>query len=174
MRRPRISTSRWIRSAALVFCLAAASTVSAGSISTTIQVTATVVSSCQVRTEPLEFGDYDPDGQNRTAPLDAQGTVSLRCSGGIRPQIKILGGRNPQRGSEGERAMSGNGGYLGYEIYLDPAHSKEWGAQGNRVLVVPPMEPNTFETYPVYGRIPAGQRVSPGGYEDVVEVLVEF
>ncbi|MFZ0890681.1 MAG: spore coat U domain-containing protein [Candidatus Binataceae bacterium] len=159
---------------ALVCSIALSHGALGGTSSATIFVSATVVSSCRVSTDALAFGDYDPGDTNAHSPLDAIATVTLSCSVPSQPTIRVSPGQNPRRAAGATRAMSGDAGYLAYEIFRDRNHADAWTGDRSVTLSLSPASLTKPLGYQVYGRVPAGQHVPPGTYADVVKVSIDF
>jgi spore coat protein U-like protein len=133
--------------------------------------------SCAVTTNAVTFGNYNPFS---ASPLDSTGNVRVTCSAVISLamsySIQIDAGGS---GSTLARSMGGPGLRLPYQLYRDLARTQIWGdgTGGNLpvtdayllILLVP-----VARDYPVYGRIPPGSQVTPGGYADIVNVLVTY
>lgn len=144
------------------------------------QVTATVAASCTVTATDIAFGAYDPAEANATAPLDASGTVNVRCTRGTSTAVAALNqGLAPATGSTCAnplRQMSGAGAErLRYDIYQDGVRNTVWGCDASNSQAIPSF---TSSLTPVqlitYGRIPAGQDAAIGNYTDTVQVSVTF
>jgi len=161
---------------ALVCSIALSPGALGGTNSTTIFVSATVVSSCRISTDTLSFSDYHPGDANAHSPLDATATVTLTCSPGVEPAVRLSEGENPARTAGATRAMSGDGGYLSYDIFIDPNRTDVWTGNKTGALSLSPASSAALRQYQMtmYGRIPAGQRVPPGAYHDTVKVSVDF
>src|SRR5208337_999943 len=134
MRRARVNRSGAVGLMALVCSIALSHGALGGTNSTTIFVSATVVSSCRVSTDALSFSDYDPGDANAHSPLDATATVTLACSAGAEPAIRLFPGENQGRAAGATRAMSGDGGYLGYDIFIDRDRTEVWTSSGSGAL----------------------------------------
>ena len=132
-----------------------------------LRVTATVVKNCEVSTSDIAFGTYDPLGANRTANVDQQGTITVRCTIGTSPQVSIQ--------NDIARIMTGGGGNLNYQLYQDANHTTPWTttALGGSVTV-PGFATDTAQVLNVYGRIPSGQNVTPGSYSHSLTVTLNF
>src|SRR4029077_19244633 len=59
----------------------------------------------------------DPIATNKTAPLNATGSVTITCTKGIAPTIALGLGNNP---SGSARRMSSGTDFLLYELYKPP------------------------------------------------------
>ncbi len=153
----------------------------AGTNTGTLEVTATVESSCTITTEPVRFGKYDPVASKATT---ATGKISLACTKGTKPNLIRLNYGTKAAGTQ-VRSMSTESGtdLLGYELYKPLAagggcsdtNSEIWGdttLTGLTVTDTPSVASPVF--YSVCGKITAGQDVKPGTYKDSVTVTVEF
>jgi spore coat protein U-like protein len=152
-----------LTAAALAIALAAGPA-RAGNDTNTLTVTANVVGTCEIDPATLAFGNYDP-----LADRDAQGTITVRCTSGTNYSIG-LGGTNA------DRAMSGpNGDTLNFELYTDADRIEAWenatAVSGTATTAAGGL---TVYTETVYGRIPAGQQVSTGGYNGTLAMTVNF
>jgi spore coat protein U-like protein len=156
--------------AALVLTPAPAS---AQTRTTTFQVTASVAANCTISATTLAFGAYDPVDANATAPLDGQGGVTIACTRGSTASIGMDNGSyysSGRRMSDGQATPS----FLTYELFQDASRATPWGnASGSwfTPAVAPSKAPRTF---PVYGRVAAGQDAPAGSYSDTVTATVNF
>jgi spore coat protein U-like protein len=130
--------------AAILLCTALPSTAHAGTASDNLAVSATVIASCNVGTNPLAFGNYNP--VSATA-LDAATTISVTCTSGTSYEVSMSAGAGAGA-TVGSRKMSASGNLLNYSIYRD----------SNRSNV----------------RIPAQQATPAGSYTDTVVVTVTY
>ena len=169
-----------MRLTTLAFAVAslAAGNAFAGTTGGSFKVTAKVSDSCVVTsTQDIAFGDYDPANANNTSALDGSGFVTVRCTRGTDAAIALDQGANPAGGSlctTPLRQMNdGSGNLLRYDLYSDSNHSATWGCDGTNDVEwsFTNLTPKQFDTY---GRIPAGQDVPAGDYQDTVNVTVTF
>jgi len=140
--------------------------------SATMLVTAVVARKCVLTTTTLNFGNYDPLQTHATTPLDGQSTITVACTKGTLIAVGIdVGTHN----SGTSRRMRGDfRDYLNYELYKDQNRTQRWGTSESERLdggVAPSRDPRSF---PVYGRVPAGQDVDRGTFADTVVVTVDF
>lgn len=160
-----------------------------GSATATLQVNAEVLASCTVTTTPVSFGVYDP---SQAGDNQAQGTITLQCSSGTTPVVKlnngnfsnsVTGTKTTQDGttvaqtSSGvtiTRAMQNQGTFLGYDLFTNSDFSTVWNATNT----VSPGEIGSVQpvTLAVSGDIPAQQTqtLSGGTFSDTVVVTVTF
>lgn len=141
----------------------------AQSATTQLRVTTTVIKNCTITSSDVAFGNYDPVGANRTAPLDGIGTLTITCTTGTAATIGLDTGGNGNR-----RMNNGSGVYLSYELYKDGGRTQVWGNTGGGMMPIvaaPTVQPRVFT---VYGRVAPTQDVSPGSYSDQVVATVNF
>jgi spore coat protein U-like protein len=141
--------------------------------SATLNVAASVNIRCTISTSPINFGAYDPYGNNAFVPLDAVGNVSLNCSAGSNVDVRLGQGSFPAPGSTNanpRRRLASGSDRLTYNLYEDAAYTTVWdnvakGLKGGKTFPV---------VIPVYGRVTEGQNVPVGVYSDSVVATVFF
>jgi len=125
---------------------------------------------CAARATGVIFDAYDPlNGHSNDTGV---GSVEVECDSAANYTIALDRGINP--GPAGERRMTGPGGKpLSYNLYTDVGFYLVWGdgSSGASNTVAGSAARSSF---PVYGRIPADQQVSPGNYSDRVVVTISF
>ena len=160
----------------LVFAVALVFTTQAysASLTSTMDVSASVLEVCSVTTQPILFGDYDVDNGN-----DVNGAVDLICTPGIIFDIALDAGGNYLTS---RRMTDGSGNFLSYEIYRDPIRNVNllWGDlfhanthPGEEIRG----EGSTgaLQHFPAFGRIDPSQSTVPAGaYDDVVNVTIYY
>lgn len=126
--------------------------------------------SCTISTTSVSFGIYDVFA---TAPLDSTGSVRYNCNSRTRDILVTLG--PGASGTFSLRTLQKVGENLGYNLYIDSARTQVWGdGSGGSQAHANANPPNTTLTLTIYGRIPAGQDVSPGLYSDNVVAEINF
>jgi spore coat protein U-like protein len=128
---------------------------------------------CTISTTPLGFGTYNVFA---TAPVDATATITFRC-GAADHNIRIT--LDPgMAGSFNPRQMQRPDGSdrLSYNVYRDAGHTQIWGdgSAGTQIYSNGNPPNNVDVTLTIFGRIPAGQDVSVGGYSDTVVATIFF
>lgn len=128
---------------------------------------------CNIHTQELDFGPY---GALDQAPTTARGQIEVTCNridGVFVVQIAISSGNS---GNALDRTMTRGGGYvLHYNLYSDPGHNRVIGDGSNgTVAPIRPLLNGGRATFGLYGRIPAGQSVRDGRYDDRLRVSIEF
>jgi spore coat protein U-like protein len=134
---------------------------------TTFPVTANVPPSCSVSASNLHFGNYN------MVQLDATTTVSATCTPGSAYNIGLDQGVSTGA-TVANRKMTGPGANrLGYSLFSNAGRTTNWG---NTVGTdtVPATGTGAAQTFTVFGRIPASQRLAPGDYADTITVTLFF
>jgi len=136
-----------------------------------LSVNASVKANCTISTAPIAFGSYDPIGANASTALDATGSISVSCTNGSTVSIGLGAGQNAITGT---RRMSAAAEFLTYEIFLDTTRLTVWANTGAGMLSTGTAPSKAPRAFVVYGRVAAGQDVSPGTFSDVVVATVNF
>lgn len=138
---------------------------------------AKAVSNCDITSlNNMNFGSYDPLGQNASSPLDTTGYLRIYCFGlPYTLVVNINQGQNPAAGSSctspRRQMSSASGAKLAYGLYRDAGYSSPWGCNSSVTANIPIFLDRTFN---IYGRIPAGQMIPPGAYTDTLSVTITF
>ena len=138
----------------------------AATATSSILVTATVLSTCTVTASPLAFGNY------LGVQLDASTTLVVNCNPGTAYTV-ALGPGNGSGATAAARQMQGlSGATLTYALYQDASRTTVWGdtTGANTLAGTGGLVPTTVT---VYGRIPA-QAVPSGAYTDTVAVTLAY
>ncbi|MET3493384.1 Csu type fimbrial protein [Variovorax boronicumulans] len=155
--------------------LALAPAANAVTVTTTFQVTATVLNACLLSTPPtLAFGTYDPAS---ATPLAGTTTFNVTCTFGTPYSIGLSAGASAgatvdNRAMTSPTAPAGNNTLL-YGLYKESTYSTNWdnsvsgtGYTGNGVL-----QPLT-----VYGQIPINQYTAAAAtdYADTITLTLTY
>lgn len=145
----------------------------AASATANLPVSVQVASNCTISATAVSFPNYDPIGTHASSPDDSTaGAVTVACTKGTATNIGLGLGSNA---SGTTRRMKDSGtNTINYELYSDSSRSTVWGnASGSWMTpgAAPDKNPRTFQ---VYGRIPSGQDVPAGTYNDTVVATVNF
>lgn len=120
---------------------------------------------CRVDAGTIAFGAYDP-AQPR--PRIVRGDVAVICrqvAAETRLSVRV------SLPGAAVRDLQGRSAVLRYSLFQDSALARSW--HGAAAIVA--LDPASGETrVPIYARIASGQWVTPGGYADQVELVVEF
>jgi spore coat protein U-like protein len=139
-----------------------------------VVVNATVDATCTFSVSTaLDFGTFDVSSPT---PTLGTGTFSIACTSGAPVYITLGQGLYPGPGSTDStpvRQMSAGGSdRLGYELFKDAALTQSWGnTTASGVTLAGDGGPDTAS---LYARIPAGQPVLSGVYQDSVLATVTY
>jgi spore coat protein U-like protein len=160
--------SRMLLCAAAIAAGIPASAAMAATQTTTFQVTANVQAACLINSaDDLDFGDYTG------SRIDATSGISVTCTNTTAYNVGLDAGTSAGA-TVTTRHMTGPGGaLLAYNLDSDASRSINWG---NTVGVdtVAGTGNGSAQTLTVYGRLPAAQHPSPGGYTDTITVTLTF
>jgi spore coat protein U-like protein len=147
----------------------------AATIPHTMPVQAQVSVNCNF-TAPstMTFPAYDPAGANATNPLSGTGTLGVRCTQGATVTIGIDTGAHAGLAAPSTRAMQNGAFNLGYDLYWEASYTNLWTTIAGAGLRTYIPSSNALTNITVYGRIPGGQDVPAGTYNDSVEVTVNY
>jgi len=160
---------------------AASGSVFAGSNTAALNVSATVASSCTISTLPVSFGTYNP-----TNPADTttSGSVTLTCVKNSDPIVSLDFGQNATAGTRAMKDTVGGVELLSYQLYQPSSvvpntactfnETVAWGNAGAEQFDPPAATNIAPQTYNICGKIPAGQDVAAGSYQDTVTAQVDF
>ncbi|MGS7251794.1 Csu type fimbrial protein [Pseudomonas anuradhapurensis] len=161
---------------ALAFHAHAATT---GNINSTLTLTA----ACQVNgssgTSGMNFGTLDFGTQDALfTSAGAQvmggggGAMSVLCSAGTIPVIRVRAGVNDGQSSGGTRALAdGAGNFVPYDFYTDAGHSQLLAIDGTITL---PTSSGVAQTVNLYGQARGKAGLPAGVYTDTVSVELSF
>lgn len=142
----------------------------AGTATDNLGVSASVAANCTITTTPVAFGAYDPVTTNKTANLDAQGTIVVSCTEGSTVTV----GLGPGGNFSGTRQMISGSDLLAYELYQESSRTTLWTTAITPVGITSPSPGIADQTAIVYGRIPGAQDAKVGPYTDTVVATVNF
>jgi spore coat protein U-like protein len=149
------------------------------------QVTSTLVltSSCQVNgttaSNGATFGTLNFGTANSLfGQADAQvlggggGAMSILCSSGTSPVIKVRAGSHDGAASGGTRALAdGAGHFVPYDLYTDAGHSNLLAIDGTVSLAT---STGTAQAVNIYGRATGVAGLPAGTYTDTIAVELTF
>lgn len=128
---------------------------------------------CRLSASALASSDNDPIATNANVDLTAGPNMMVVCTRGSNPSIAVDAG-SLASGTLTLRAMSKSGGRLSYEVRSDSGLTQIRAESGSSVLTLGTISSERNQTIPIRGRIPAGQNVPVGSYNDAVIVTVNF
>jgi spore coat protein U-like protein len=172
-----------VKNTAAAICVALAITTLpayAGTQTANLAVSASVASNCTISTVAVAFGAYDPVVANAVAALNGNGSITIACTKGSIPTLKLDLGAN-FTGSV--RRMASGAERLPYELYQPPTNvagaacgalTTVWGTVGGAILTTVAAPGKAARTYNVCGSVPGGADVAVGAYADTVIATVTF
>ena len=139
---------------------------SAATATSTIAVTATVLSFCTITALPLAFGNYSAAVVNATTSLAVACTVGTTYNVGL--DVGVGTGA-----TVAQRKMTFNTSTLNYGLFSDAARTVQWGPTVGTNTVAG-TGTGLVQNLNVYGQIPANQVVAPGLYTDTVTAVITY
>jgi spore coat protein U-like protein len=156
--------------------LMVAGAASAATVSSTFNVTATVLKNCLVSSANLGFGNYTPN----TGALSGTAAVTVRCTK-TTPYTVALNAGTTTGGTLAQRLLANGANTLQYNLYTTAGFTTVWGdgtggsatvgGTGNGVSVA------SAQTLTVHGSLPdsaTNQDAPPGSYADTITVTVTY
>jgi len=122
---------------------------------------------CSVTTSGLNFGTYDVFSSLND---DITATITVNCTKNKSYSIALSSGS----GTFASRTLTGTGGVLRYNLFLDSTHLTIWGDGSSGTSTFSGMGTGSNIGTPVYGRISARQNARVGSYSDLITVTVTF
>ncbi|WP_432207758.1 Csu type fimbrial protein [Burkholderia pyrrocinia] len=138
----------------------------AATATATMAVTATVDSTCLITATPLAFGAY------AGTQTDATSTLSVTCSNTTPYNVGLDAGL-ATGATVTSRAMTITGASLLYSLFQDAGRTTNWGNTVGTDTVAG-TGTGSAQALTVYGRIAAGQFVTPGAYTDTITATVTY
>lgn len=166
---------------ALVLALAAQA--QAATVTGTINSTLTLISACQVNgsagTSGLNFGSLNFGTQdalfttaNGQVLGGGGGAMSILCSAGTVPAIRVRAGAHDGASSGGTRALAdGAGNFVPYDFYTDTGRTQLLAIDGTITL---PTSTGVAQTVNLYGQARGKAGLPAGVYTDTVAVELTF
>ncbi|HEY0182000.1 MAG TPA: spore coat protein U domain-containing protein [Rhodopila sp.] len=134
---------------------------------TTFVVMTTILPSCTLSATPLAFGAYT--GLQRAA----SSTVTVTCTNTTAWSVGLDAGQASGASVTTRRMTGPAGATLAYGLYLDNAHTRQWGITIN-VDTAAGIGSGLPQLLAVYGLIPAGTYGRPGLYADTITATVSY
>ncbi|MVV50078.1 SCPU domain-containing protein [Pseudomonas sp. PB120] len=161
----------------------AASATAATTVTGQISATLTLTNSCQVNgasgSTGLNFGALDFGSDNSLfTSANAQvlggggGALSILCSSGTTPVVKVRAGSHDGQSPGGSRALAnGSGSFVPYDFYTDAGHSTLLAIDGVINLAA---STGVAQTVNLYGKAVGKAGLPAGTYTDTVAVELTF
>jgi spore coat protein U-like protein len=131
---------------------------------------------CNLVATNIAFGAYSP---LNVSQLDGMGNISVNCDGVAGQAISYTVAINTGgSGSFVSRKMISGPYALNYNLYLNAAQTTIWGDGnvGTGILTdgYASIAGMNIRSYIIYGRIPGGQAVAVGSYNDTLVVTLTY
>ncbi|KAI3480420.1 hypothetical protein L1887_57434 [Cichorium endivia] len=134
-----------------------ASQAQAATVTGNINASLVLISSCQAGAQVLAGGG---------------GAMSILCSNGAIPVIKVGVGTNDGQSTGGTRALAnGSGSYVPYDFFTDSGFGTVLPINGTITL---PTSTGAAQTVNLYGKAVGKAGLPPGTYTDTVAVELSF
>jgi spore coat protein U-like protein len=147
----------------------------AATSSANLPVSVVVGNNCTISTTAVTFPSYDPIGTHASTPDDSSaGAVTVTCTRGTTASIGLGLGLNATGSQRRMEDTSSSTNYLNYELYQNTGRTTVWGNASGSWFTPPAAPDKNPRTFPVYGRIPAGQDIPAATYNDTVVATVNF
>lgn len=143
----------------------------------------TLTSSCQVNGAgggtglnfgTLNFGTTDSLFTEQSAQVlgGGGGALSILCSSGTTPTVKVRAGSHDGLSTGGSRALAdGSGHFVPYDLYTDSGHSQILAIDGVINLAA---STGVAQTVNIYGKAVGKAGLPAGTYSDTVAVELTF
>ena len=163
--------------------LALASQAQAATVTGNITSTLTLIAACQVNgssgTSGLNFGALNFGTQDALfTTANAQvlggggGAMSILCSAGTVPVVKVRAGLHDGQSSGGTRALAdGAGNFVPYDLYTDSGRTTLLAIDGTITL---PTSTGVAQTVNLYGKAVGKAGLPAGVYSDTISVELSF
>lgn len=130
---------------------------------------------CTVSTLPAKFGVYNP---LQATPTSTTGEIDVACTCSVVDCVAFYYRVELSAGSSGNaaaRQMRSGSASLRYNLYSDPSYTSVWGtgSAGYSPLYLLALF-GSKQVLTVYGRMPAGQMVTPASYSDAPVVTIFY
>ena len=144
----------------------------AGSANANLNVSASVVPSIVITPAAAPVPIPVENITNPSTPATATVPIAITLPSNTTGKITLGQGQNPSTGSTDtqpvRRMTDGAGNYLLYELYQDESRTIIWGNTDNTALSL--NGTGSASNVNLYIKIPAGQNVPAGNYQDTVQL----
>lgn len=152
--------------------LAASSAAMADTAAAPLDVTATVLKSCELSTSAVAFGSFKPAS---AGTVDAAGSVDVTCTKTTPYAVDMNTGNNSVTfAARNMKGGVGNADALSYNLYADAARTQLWGDSTESTVNMSGVGTGSEVSIPVFGRLARNQFITPDDYVDSVQVTVTY
>ena len=136
-----------------------------------LPVTIEIIQQCILTATDLNFGAIV---SNSTTPVLGQSIIEVTCGAGVTAEIALDAGTSPGNNTSRRQMLLDAGkGRLDYDLFQDAGRTIHWGDRSGRDTLEVLFE-GALRVLPIYGQIPAGQRVPDGNYSDMITVTIHY
>ena len=149
---------------------------------TSFNVKITILKACTITAAGANDVDFGSVSYDATGNVDAQGSLTARCTPLTPYNIALDAGANAGSANDvGTRRMKHtNAGvttnnFVAYQLYRDASHAQVWGSTlGNNTFAA--SGTGLDQAYPVYGRVtdPSANNAAAGTYNDVITATITY
>ena len=160
--------------AALLLCMGWAIPAQAAQVTTTLQVSATMVGSCTISATPMNFPAYDG-----SANVTTTSTITSNCTSGQAYMVHLDAGAHYSAASRHVADVNTGTNFITYQLYQGTG-ATPWGDAGNTGAATNPWASLSLtgtgldQINTVGGTLFGGANVPPGSYSDVINVTVTY
>lgn len=175
--------SSFLVSGSLMFSAFSSFSVSAQTVSGTVDVSMELEAACEVNGSAsasgvdfgsLAFGSHTSLFEQADAMVLNNGTaIEVLCSPGVEPSVRITGGANDAQGGSANHAMSYLDNYIPYTLYTDVGRSSALNVNVAHSLVGT-ADGTTPQTLELYGRAFGQPGLASGTYTDTLNIELAF
>jgi len=158
----------------LLLCMGWVVQAQAASVSTTLQVSATMVGSCTISATPMNFPAYDG-----SADVTTTSTITSNCTSGQAYMIHLDAGTHYSAASRHVADVNTGTNFIAYQLYQGVS-AIPWGDAGNTGVATNSwaslslMGTGLDQTSTVSGTLFGGASGPPGSYSDVINITVTY
>jgi spore coat protein U-like protein len=130
---------------------------------------ATVINNCNISATNVAFGAAGV----LSSALSATGSITAQCTNGDAYRIALNGGASANVAAR-QMQRSGGGGSVGYQLYVDSAHTSAWGDGTGGTVMATGTGTGIAQVFSVYGLVPQQNTPAPGSYSDTITATISF
>jgi len=177
---PRALTQNWLLPvvkksvAAMLVCMSCVALAQAAQVTTTLNISATMVGSCTISASAMNFPTYDG-----SANVTTTSTITSNCTNAQAYMVHLDAGAHYSASSRHVADVNTGTNVVAYQLYQGVS-STPWGDAGNTGSATNPwaslslMGTGLDQINTVSGTLFGGATVPPGSYSDVINITVTY
>ena len=159
--------NRFICASVAAVIMASSAPTFAATATSSLTISASVLSACTVLGSAIAFGNYSSAAVNQT------GGITVLCTYGTTYNVGLDAGAGTGATTSVRKMTGSGGGTLNYALYRDTGRTQNWGSTiGTDTMTG--TGTGLTQTLTVYGQIPASQTPLAGTYTDTVTVTLTY